>query len=67
MRVTLASDLGSLQNTSVSKLDQNLFTVKLVGMAIVVRLDAAHKVRLTCHHLGQKVHQRVLEGAEEED
>lgn len=56
MRVTLASDLGSLQNTSISKLDQNLFTVKLVGMAIVVGLDAAHKVRLTCYHLGQKVH-----------
>lgn len=66
MRVALPSDLGCLQNSSVSQLNQNLLPVKLIGLAIVVWLYTAHKVRLPCHHLGQQVHQRVLEKVHEE-
>lgn len=61
MGVALPSDLGGLQNSSVSQLNQDLLPVKLVGLAVVVWFDAANKVRLACHHLGQQVHQRVLE------
>lgn len=61
MRVALPPDLGRLQNSSVTELNQDLFPVKLVGMPIVVWFDTANKVRLPCHHLGQQVHQRVLE------
>lgn len=60
MGVALSSDLGSFQDASVAQLDQNLLPVELVGMAIVVGFDAADKVRLPGHHLGQEVHQRVL-------
>lgn len=61
MGVTLPSDLGSFQDTGVAQLNQNLLSVKLVGLAIVVGFDAAHKVRLSRHHFGQQVHQRILE------
>ena len=60
MGVALASDLGSFQNAGVAQLDQDLFPVEPVGLAVVVGLDAAHKVGLAGHHLGQQVHQRVL-------
>lgn len=60
MRVTLPSNLGGLQDARVSQLNQNLLPVELVGLAVIVGFDAAHKVRLACHHLGQQVHQRVL-------
>lgn len=66
MRVTLPSDLGGLQNPGVAQLNQNLLPVKLVGLAIVVGFDTAHKVWLPCHHLGQQVHQRVLQRVLEE-
>ncbi len=61
MRVALPSDLGGLQHSGVSQLNQDLLPVKLVGLAVVVWFDTANKVRLPCHHLGQQVHQRVLE------
>lgn len=56
MRVTLPPYLGSFQNAGVSQLNQNLLPVKLVSLPIVVGFDAAHKVWLPCHHLGQQVH-----------
>lgn len=62
MRVALPSDLGCLQDSGVSELNQDLLPVELVGLAIIVWFDTANKVRLPCHHLGQQVHQRVLEG-----
>lgn len=61
MRVALPSYLGGFQNTGVSKLNQNLLPVKLVGLPVVVGFDTANKVRLPCHHLRQQVHQGVLE------
>lgn len=66
MRVALPSDLGRLQDSSVPQLHQDLLSVELVGLTIVVRFDATNKVRLACHHLGQQVHQRVLEGVKDE-
>lgn len=66
MRVALPSDLGRLQDSSVPQLHQDLLSVELVGLTIVVRFDAADKVRLACHHLGQQIHQRVLEGVKDE-
>lgn len=59
--VTLPSDLGRLQHSGVAQLDQHLLPVKLVGLSVVVGFDAADKVWLPGHHLGQQVHQRVLD------
>lgn len=63
MRVALPSDLGCFQHSGVSQLNEDLLPVKLVGLSIVVWFDAADKVRLPRHHLGEQVHQRVLEEA----
>jgi len=60
--VALAPDLGGFQNAGVAQLHLDLLPVKAVGLPVVVGLDAAHKVGLAGHHLGQQVHQRVLEG-----
>lgn len=60
VRETLSSDLGCLQHSGVTQLDQHLLPVKLIGLSVVVGFDAADKVRLAGHHLGQQVHQRVL-------
>lgn len=61
MGVALPPDLGGLQDAGVAQLDQHLLPVELVGLAVVVGLDAAHKVRLSGHHLRQQVHERKLE------
>lgn len=61
MRETLSSDLGRLQDPGVPQLDQDLLLVELVGLTVIVGFDTAHKVRLSRHHLGQQVHQRVLD------
>lgn len=63
MGVALPPDLGGLQHAGVAQLDQHLLPVKLVGLAVVVGLDAAHKVRLSGHHLRQQVHERKLQGS----
>lgn len=60
MGVALPSDLGGFQDAGVSQLNKNLLSVELAGLAFIVGFDAAHKVRLPCHHLGQEVHQGVL-------
>lgn len=62
MRIALPPDLGRLQDSRVAQLDQNLLPVELVGLPVVVGFDAAHKVGLPCHHLGQQIHQGVLVG-----
>lgn len=64
--VTLPSDLGCLQHSGVAKLDQHLLPIKLVGLPVIVGFDAADKVRLSGHHLGQQVHQRVLNKVSEQ-
>lgn len=64
--VALPSDLGRLQHSGVAQLDQHLLPVKLVGLSVVVGFDAADKVRLPSHHLGQQVHQRVLDKVSEQ-
>ena len=61
MGVALSTDLGSFQNPGVAQLDHDLLLVKPVGLAVVVGLDTAHKVGLAGHHLGEQVHQGVLE------
>ena len=61
MGVALSTDLGGFQDSGVAQLDHNLLLVKPVGLAVVVGLDTAHKVGLAGHHLGQQVHQRILE------
>ena len=61
MRVALSTDLGGFQDSGVAQLDHHLLLVKPVGLPVVVGLDAAHKVGLAGHHLGQQIHQRVLE------
>lgn len=53
MGVALPPDLGGLQDAGVAQLDQNLLPVELVGLAVVVGLDAAYEVRLPSHHLRQ--------------
>lgn len=60
MGVALPADLGGLQDAGVTQLDQNLLPVELAGLAVVVGFDAADKVRLSGHHLGQQVHEREL-------
>ena len=54
--VALPADLGRLQDSGVAQLDQNFLPIKLAGLAVVVGLNAAHKVWLASHHLGQQVH-----------
>lgn len=60
MGVALPPDLGGLQDAGVPQLNQNLLPVELVGLAVVVGLDTADKVRLPSDHLGQQVHERKL-------
>lgn len=61
MGVALPPDLGGLQDAGVPQLNQHLLPVELVGLAVVVGLDAADKMRLSGHHLRQQVHERKLE------
>lgn len=63
MGVALPPDLGGLQDAGVPQLNQNLLPVELVGLAVVVGLDTADKVRLPSDHLGQQVHERKLKRA----
>lgn len=60
MRVALSPDVHRLQDASVAQLHHHPLLAEAQRLPVVVGLDAAHKVRLTHHHLGQQVHQGVL-------
>lgn len=59
--VALAADVHRLQDPRVAQLHHHPLLTETQRLSAVVGFDAAHKVRLTHHHLRQQVHQGVLE------
>lgn len=60
VRVALSPDVHSLQDACVAQLHHHPLLAEAQRLPVVVGLDAADKVRLAHHHLGQQVHQGVL-------
>lgn len=60
MGVALSTNLGRLQDASITQLHQNFLPIKLAGLLVIVGLDAAHEMWLPGYHLRQQVHQGVL-------
>lgn len=59
--VALAADVHRLQDPRVAQLHHHPLLAETQRLPVVVGFDAAHKVRLTHHHLRQQVHQGVLQ------
>lgn len=57
VRVALPADVHRLQDPRVAQLHQHPLLAEAQCLSVVVGFDAAHKVRLAHHHLGQQVHQ----------
>lgn len=58
--VALPPDVHRLQDAGVAQLHHHPLLAEAQRLPVVVGFDAAHKVWLTHHHLGQQVHQGVL-------
>lgn len=58
--VALSADVHRLQDPRVAQLHHHPLFAEAQRLPVIVRFDAAHKVRLTYHHLRQQVHQGVL-------
>lgn len=56
----LAPDVHGLQDARVAQLHHHPLLAEAQRLPVVVGFDAAHKVRLAHHHLGEQVHQGEL-------
>lgn len=56
----LSADVDCLQDPGVAQLHHHPLLAKAQCLPVIVGFDAAHKVRLTHHHLREQVHQGVL-------
>jgi hypothetical protein len=65
MGVALPADADGLQDARGAKLGQDSVLGELQGLAVIIRLNATNKVRLSDHHFGEQVHQRILAGREQ--
>lgn len=59
--VALAADVHRLQDPRVAQLHHHPLLAETQRLSAIVGFDAAHKVRVTHHHLRQQVHQGVLQ------
>lgn len=59
--VALPADVHRLQDPPVAQLHHHPLLAEAQRLSVIIGFDAAHKVRLTHHHLRQQVHQGVLQ------
>lgn len=59
--VALPADAHCFQDPRVAQLHHHPLLAEAQCLPVIIGFDAAHKVRLTHHHLRQQVHQGVLQ------
>lgn len=62
MGIALPADVDGLQDACGAELDQDPLSAELQGLSVIIGFNATHEVRLSNHHFGEQVHQRILPG-----